>query len=395
MSDLRSVRARVERQRREVRRRRAVLGLSVLAIVIGLVVIIRAGGSGGGGGGEDGPPAKATVSTSGDILIHSPVWYRAIENGGGAYDFAPMFTAIEPYVRDVDLSVCQMETPLTSDEPSGYPLFATPIEIAAGIEEAGWEACGTASNHALDRGEEGVVETIETLRGEGVETTGSAIEPEDATKPLVMDAGRIKIGLVAYTDYSNAGTPPDESTLNLLPLEAPVGEKKRRVERDVERTLQAGADTVLVIIQWGDENSTEPNESQRELAEAVTRIPGVAAISGQGPHVVQPIERINGKFVAFSVGNLLSNQSAAAGLPAETQYGLIALFRFRSDGDKTEVTAVDYVPIWVRPGDYLVEPVGWGLKNDPANASYLQAAWESTVSIAGEGPGIRQIPDEV
>lgn len=394
MSDLRSVRARVERRRREVRRRRAVLGLSVLAIVIGLVVILQAGGS-GGGVSDGGPPAEATVSTSGDILIHSPVWYRAIENGGGSYDFAPMFTAIEPYVRDVDLSICQMETPLTSGEPSGYPLFATPLEIASDIEEAGWGACGTASNHTLDRGEEGVVETIETLRGEGIETTGSAAEPEDSTKPLVMDAGRIKVGLVAYTDYNNTGTPPDDSTLNLLPFEAPVEEKKRRVERDVETALRAGADTVLVIIQWGTENATEPNESQRELAEAVTRIPGVAAISGQGPHVVQPIERINGKFVAFSVGNLLSNQSAAAGLPAETQYGLIALFRFRSSGGKTEVTAVDYVPIWVRPGDYLVEPVGWGLKNDPANASYLQAAWESTVSIAGEGPGIRPIPDEL
>lgn len=396
MADVRGVRVRIERRRREVRRRRAVLGLSVLAIVVGLVVILRAGGSGGGEpGAGDGPPAKATVSTSGDILIHSPVWYRAIENGGGAYDFAPMFSAIEPFVRDVDLSICQMETPLTSGEPSGYPLFATPLEVAADIEEAGWEACSTASNHTLDRGEEGVVETIETLRGEGIETTGSAVEPEDATKPLVLDAGRIKVGLVAYTDYNNTGTPPDESTLNLLPYDAPIGEKKRRVERDVARTLKAGADTVLVIIQWGTENATEPNDSQRELAEAVTRIPGVAAISGQGPHVVQPIERINGKFVVFSAGNLLSNQSAAAGLPAETQYGLIALFRFRSDGGETEVAAVDYVPIWVRPGDYLVEPVGWGLKNDPANAAYLQAAWESTVSIAGQGQGIRPIPAEL
>ena len=119
---------------------------------------------------------------------------------------------------------------------------------------------------------------------------------------------------------------------------------------------------------------------------------GVAAIAGQGPHVVQPIERINGKFVVFSSGNLLSDQSAAAGLPAETQYGLIALFRFRSDEKETKVKRLDYVPVWVRPGDYLIEPVGWGLKNDPANESALRAAWESTVSIAGKGRLIRPIP---
>lgn len=55
------------------------------------------------------PNRKATVSTSGDILIHSPVWFRAAANGGATYDFEPMFGAIEPFVRDVDLSVCRLD----------------------------------------------------------------------------------------------------------------------------------------------------------------------------------------------------------------------------------------------------------------------------------------------
>jgi len=341
------------------------------------------------------PARKATVSTSGDILIHSPVWFRAAENGGGSYDFAPMFEAIEPFVRAVDLSVCQMETPLTSGQPSGYPLFATPVEIARGIEAAGWDACSTASNHTLDRGPQGVIETIAALREAEVRTTGSATRRRQAERPLVMDAGGIGIGLLAYTDFSNLGAPQEESNLNLLPFDAPAAEKRQVVRKDVERALDAGADTVLVSIQWGDENSTTPNDSQLELARAITSIPGVAAIAGQGPHVVQPIERINGKFVVFSAGNLLSNQSAAAGLPAETQYGLIALFRLRSDQRGTRVMRLDYVPIWVRPGDYLIEPVGWGLRNDPANAAALEAAWESTVSIAGRGKLIRPIPGDL
>ncbi len=340
-------------------------------------------------------PRKTTVSTSGDILIHSPVWYRAADNGGGTYDFSPMFGAIEPFVRGVGLSVCQMETPLTSGEPSGYPIFATPVEIADGIRKAGWDACSTASNHTLDRGPEGVAQTIAALRDEGVRSTGSATRRRQAERPLVMDASGIRIGLVAYTDFSNLGAPAEPSNLNLLPFDAPVEEKRRVVEQDVERAIEAGADTVLVSIQWGAENSTTPNDSQLELARAITSIPGVAAIAGQGPHVVQPIERINGKFVVFSSGNLLSNQSAAAGLPAETQYGLIALFRLRSDGNGTKVKRLDYVPIWVRPGDYLIEPVGWGLKNDPANGAALRAAWESTVSIAGKGKLVRPIPGDL
>jgi poly-gamma-glutamate capsule biosynthesis protein CapA/YwtB (metallophosphatase superfamily) len=336
--------------------------------------------------------ARATISTSGDILIHSPVWSRALANGGGKYDFSPMFGAIEPFVAGVDLAICHLETPLTTGEPSGYPLFATPTALADDIEEAGWKVCSTASNHTLDQGEAGIRETLTGLRRAGVRQTGSAIDRKGAARPLIVNAGQFKVGLVSYTDFNNTGQPPNEWNLNLLPYDAPVEERADRVESDVEAALKAGADTVLVIIQWGTENATAPNESQRRLARAVTRIPGVAGIAGQGPHVVQPIERINGKFVVFSSGNLLSNQSAAANLPAETQYGLIALFRLRDRGEGVEVARLDYVPIWVRPGDYLIEPVGWGLKNDPGNSTSLRAAWESTVSIAGKGRAIRPIP---
>ena len=376
----------------------------MVVLLAGAGAFIALGGEQGGTndqetGGDSAIPAKkerprtATVSTSGDILIHSPVWYAALANGGGStYDFSPMFTAIRPYVAGVDLSICHLETPLTSNEPSGYPIFSTMPELAVGIRKAGWEACDTASNHTMDQGEAGVEETIRTLRKEGIAQTGSAVTARAAKRPLIMKANGIRVGLVAYTDFSNLGEPPSRHAVNLLPYDEPVAGKVERVRRDVARTMKAGADTVLVIIQWGTENATYTNDSQVELARAITKIPDVAAIAGQGPHVVQPIERINGKFVVFSSGNLLSNQSAAAELPAETQYGLIALFRFRSNENGTKVERLDYVPVWVRPGDYLVEPVGWGLKNDPANESALRAAWESTVSIADKGRLIRPIP---
>ena len=86
---------------------------------------------------------------------------------------------------------------------------------------------------------------------------------------------------------------------------------------------------MIVNIHWGDEYSSEPNASQREVAKKLTASTVITAVVGQRPHVVQAIERINGKFVVFSEGNLVSNQGAASGLPVETQDGLIALLDFR------------------------------------------------------------------
>ena len=407
MAELERLRERERRRRRyEQRRNRYLMGLAFVSLLVAGAILFKAPAVFTGSDPARSVPSEvsrgekpqtqarsATVSTAGDILIHSPVWYAAQANSGGSgYDFTPMFSAIRRYVAGADLAICHLETPLTSNEPSGYPLFSTMPELATGIRKAGWKACDTASNHTLDQGQSGVEETIRTLRKEGIAQTGSATDARSARRPLVLKADGIRIGVVAYTDFSNMGEPPEDYSLNLLPYDEPAATKARRVRRDVNRTLKAGAETVLVVIQWGTENATEPNDSQLELAREITKIPGVAAIAGQGPHVVQPIRRINGKFVVFSAGNLLSNQSAAADLPAETQYGLIALFRFRSDEGGIGVRRLDYVPIWVRPGDYLIEPVGWGLKNDPANEAGLRAAWESTVSIAGRSPLIRPVP---
>ena len=67
---------------------------------------------------------------------------------------------------------------------------------------------------------------------------------------------------------------------------------------------------------------------QPELAAASTFVKpssptrlGITAIVGQGPHVVQQIERIGGKFVVFSEGNLISNQGPEPGSPRRARTG--------------------------------------------------------------------------
>ena len=87
---------------------------------------------------------------------------------------------------------------------------------------------------------------------------------------------------------------------------------------------------MIAQLHWGDENSQTPNSSQLAVAKKLTGAKVITAVVGQGPHVVQPIERINGKFVVFSEGNLVSNQGASTGLPTATQDGLIALLHFKA-----------------------------------------------------------------
>ncbi len=384
------------------RRRLAAVGVLVVIILLGFLVI-----RGADSGAPQLTPAQEklvaraedpihfTVSASGDILIHSYLWERALANGGGSYDFAPMFAELEPYVADVDLGICHVETPMTSDPPTSYPIFNTPTELAAGIKANGWDVCDTASNHSLDQGEDGVLQTGAALDAQRIPHTGSSSSAAQQRKPVILDVKGVKVGLLAYTDFTNGIPLPEPYSVNYVPFEEDTGAKAERIIADAKRDRKAGAEAVIVSMQWGDENSTEPNDSQRSLAKALTASPLITAIVGQGPHVVQPIERINEKFVVFSEGNLVSNQSAAAGLPAETQYGLIAILHCIADAKGVQVHRVSYVPTWVRLTDYVVLPVAVGLKKDPANASSLRAAYDTVVGIAGRTTDIQPVPSEL
>lgn len=343
-------------------------------------------------GGERSAAVRFTVATSGDLLIHSPVWLSALNYGGGEYDFSPMFASIKRFIRGPDLSICHVETPITTGEPSGYPVFSAPSALARAIRKAGWRACDTASNHSVDQGQAGIDETGELLDKAGVAHTGSFSSARQRRRPLILKAGRARVGLLAYTDATNGLPLPSPWSVNVLPAAEPTAAKARVVAKDARRLKAAGADVIVVNMQWGDENSTTPNSSQRELARAILAIDEVSVIAGQGPHVIQPIERIGNKFVVFSTGNLLSNQGPHAALPAETQDGMIALFRFHMEGGEASVRRVDYVPTWVTPYSHEILPAGFLPDSHPDYAGELAASWQRTVEIAGKGARIKPVP---
>ena len=330
---------------------------------------------------------QLVVEASGDLLIHSPVFERALALGGGRrYDFAPLFAAIRPYIRGADLALCHAETPMTPAAPSGYPVFNTPPALATAIRQTGWDACSTASNHILDQGQRGVDGTIRALNRAGVLHTGSFSSAAAQRKPLIMTVKGTRIAFLAYTGPTSGIPLPHPWSVNLT--------SAARILADAHRARTDGVQAVIVNLHWGDEYTAQPSSSQLALARKLTRSPDITAIVGQHAHVVQPIRIINGKPVVFGEGNLISNQTRAC-CPAAAQDGMIVLLTIRADSRAARVTAIHYVPVWVRHPDYTVLPAGTAWRTDPADARALRASYERTVSVAGRGPGIQPVPSQL
>jgi hypothetical protein len=379
------------------RRRRAV----ALVVLAGLVAAIGILALQGGAAPQLTPaeqlrreraddPVRLTVEASGDLLIHSPVWTRALANGGGStYDFRPMLEPIKPYIEGADLALCHIETPLGPGEPQTYPLFKAPPELADAVAATGWDACDTASNHSLDQHMSGIRQTGEALDAAGVKHTGSFTSQAARDTPLILNAKGVKIGFIAYADYTN-GIPLPRPYAENVAARGEVGEVER-VIADARAARNAGAEAVIVNMHWGTENSSKPNESQVAQAQALTASPLITAVVGQGPHVVQPIEWINGKPVVFSEGNLISNEDANC-CPAASEDGMIVLLDLVVDGQGAHVDRVRYVPVWVDHSDYLVLPVGEALEAGDADPTSLKDSYDRTVSVAGEGDGVEPVP---
>jgi hypothetical protein len=385
------------------RRRRAVALTLFAALVVVLVLVLRAGGDDARRLSNLTPaqvervqrqahPIHLTLSFSGDLLIHSPVWERAAAlAGGGGYDFAPLFHELRPYVRDADLAVCHIETPMTSAPPTSYPIFNTPPDLAKGVAASGWDACDTASNHSLDQGQEGIDQTGQALDRAGVAHTGSFPSAKAQRGITMVESHGVKVALLSYTTDTNGIPAPNPWSVNLA--------SPGRILDAAAAAQKAGADVVVVNTHWGGgivpENQTTPSSGQVALAKKLLASKDVTAVVGQGPHVVQPIERIDGKYVVFSEGNLVSNQGAEAGLPEDTQDGYVALLDVRVDGHGSKVTGVRYVPTWVEHPDYTVLPVGAALAKGEGDAATLRASYDRTVGVVGRGDGVEPLPEKL
>lgn len=245
-------------------------------------------------------------------------------------DFRPLLAPLRPTLSAADLAVCHLETPLA---PRGgpyrsYPLFAAPPAIAGGLRWAGYDACSTASNHSVDQGFGGVTRTLDRLDEVGLTHTGTARTAEEATRIVTFDVNGIRIAWLSATFGTN-GMPVDADrpwSVRLIDVADIIA--------DARRARKAGADAVIVALHWGEEYVHAPSAFQVEVARRLTRSEDITFLYGHHAHVVQPIEKVNGTWVIYGLGNLLAGQGDTApgvndGLIAQVRLQLTAAGQVR------------------------------------------------------------------
>jgi hypothetical protein len=300
------------------------------------------------------PPAPSTAAArrtvtvlgSGDVLIHPPLWQQARADARAAghpgYDFGPMYAGIAPDVRRADLAICEMETPLAPPQGPfvGWPDFSAPPQVLTALKSVGYTSCTTASNHTLDQGYTGLKRTLDELDAAGLQHTGSARSPAEAARPLIIRLPNgVRVGQLAYSFNFNGHEPAAGQAweANLIGLPA--------ILAAAHRMKAVGADVVVLSMHWGTEYDHLATQQQRDQARRLLASPDIDLILGDHAHVVQPAERIAGKWVFYCMGNQISRhadpiaEGREGAMPTVT-FTEVAPHRFRT-------TAAVAVPTWM------------------------------------------------
>ena len=82
---------------------------------------------------------------------------------------------------------------------------------------------------------------------------------------------------------------------------------------------------VILSIHWGREHQPTPARSQLELGREMAKETGIDLIIGHHAHVVQPMEKVDGTWIAYGLGNQLARHDVPSGL---TEEGAIGWFEF-------------------------------------------------------------------
>lgn len=246
---------------------------------------------------------KINMLATGDALIHNAVYweYATGNRDTGPYNFDGALDYVRDIVSEYDIAYYNQETPFAGGLPDGYPRFSTPSEFGDAMIKAGFNMISTATNHTIDKGEDGILNFYNYLKNkDGIIFNGIADNATDRNNFMIGEKNNITYTMLSYTTSTNGLPVPSgkDYLVNVYDAE--------QVKSDIE-AVRDKVDVLIVAMHWGVEYASTPNSNQQEIAQYLADL-GVDIILGAHPHVLQPITWIDDTLVMYSLGNFISNQ---------------------------------------------------------------------------------------
>ena len=211
---------------------------------------------------------------------------------------AEMVASIDRILKEADLSIVNLEAPLTTTESgirkTGPNLRGDP-ECVEFLEVAGFDVANLANNHIRDMGSDGVLDTLAILKEKGISTVGAGGNLRDALEPLILEGNCGRIAILSYAE--NEFSIADEFSAGAANLD-PI------LNLEQIKRISSENDVTIVLVHGGNEYCPVPSPRMRQRYKAFAEA-GASAVVATHTHCPQGVEMVNGVPIFYSMGNFL------------------------------------------------------------------------------------------
>lgn len=240
------------------------------------------------------------------------------------YDYSYFLRNAAPIFSEDDMTIVNCEGTLSENgerEDKAFAFRGNP-EYVKIFTSASVEAANLANNHSRDYGEISLEDTKAAL-------TQAGILNFIGEQTVLTTVNGIKIGLVGINALN------DEGASSAVPV--------------IEQVKAQGAEIVILSIHWGIEKNDMPGSEQITLAHKAVDA-GADIVIGNHPHVIQGVEKYNGRYIMYSLGNFCFGGNTN---PSDKDTMLVrATLTLDGEGKVTDDDNIEFIPCKISGSDY-------------------------------------------
>lgn len=236
------------------------------------------------------------------------------------------FAKVAPELQAADLTFGQLELTI-SDRGARVPQVrhtgkADP-SFARVLKRAGFDCVGWASNHTVDWGAEGCLDTLAAIEDAGLVGLGAGPNLEAARRIRVQEISGIRVAVLAYCSILPQDYWATEKRPGCAPLRAfthyeqiehdqpgtparirtfPHPDDLRGLEDDVRRA-RGLADVVIVSMHWGLHFIPAAIAEYQPIAGRAAIDAGADLVIGHHSHILKGVEMYRGRAIFYGIGN--------------------------------------------------------------------------------------------
>lgn len=244
------------------------------------------------------PFATVSIAISGGITADDDIRADAASRAreGQTYSFLTMYSGIYPLIQNADFAMTTMQGPIVASEPKDNEI---PAEAVTAMRELGFDLIDVAGQYPLTG--DALATSLGVVNTEELMSIGAYRDSIDANDIRVYEKDGVKIAFLSFVETSPEGESPVVPALSdMTAVEATV------------TYADLVSDVVVVSVTWDAENNNR-RPIAMQLAEA-----GADVIVGNGTKLEKAewLDTEDGTktFVAYSLGNLLSDGDTRAGI---------------------------------------------------------------------------------